>query len=64
MIGLTGGSGSGKTSIAKQLEALGAVRIDCDKLGHEVYQTGTAAYHKVLEVFGSGGNTFQFQAMM
>ncbi|XP_024140361.1 bifunctional coenzyme A synthase [Oryzias melastigma] len=53
VIGLTGGSGSGKTSIAKQLEALGAVRIDCDKLGHEVYQTGTAAYHKVLEVFGS-----------
>uniref|UniRef100_A0A8C7ZNG2 Bifunctional coenzyme A synthase n=1 Tax=Oryzias sinensis TaxID=183150 RepID=A0A8C7ZNG2_9TELE len=53
VIGLTGGSGSGKTSIAKQLEALGAVRIDCDKLGHEVYQKGTAAYHKVLEVFGS-----------
>ncbi|XP_035522803.1 bifunctional coenzyme A synthase isoform X1 [Morone saxatilis] len=53
VIGLTGGSGSGKSSIAKQLEALGAVRIDCDKLGHEVYQSGTTAYHKVLEEFGS-----------
>lgn len=53
VIGLTGGSGSGKSSIAKRLEALGAVRIDCDKLGHEVYQPGTAAYHKVLEEFGS-----------
>lgn len=53
VIGLTGGSGSGKSSIAKQLEALGAVRIDCDKLGHEVYQPDTAAYHKVLEEFGS-----------
>lgn len=53
VIGLTGGSGSGKSSIAKQLEALGAVRIDCDKLGHEVYQPGTGAYHKVLEEFGS-----------
>ncbi|KAG7506979.1 bifunctional coenzyme A synthase [Solea senegalensis] len=53
VIGLTGGSGSGKSSIAKQLEALGAVRIDCDKLGHEVYEPGTAAYHKVLEEFGS-----------
>ncbi|XP_075872327.1 bifunctional coenzyme A synthase [Nelusetta ayraudi] len=53
VIGLTGGSGSGKSSIAKQLEALGAVRIDCDKLGHEVYQPGQAAYHRVLEEFGS-----------
>ncbi|CAN9492874.1 unnamed protein product [Ophioblennius macclurei] len=53
VIGLTGGSGSGKSSIAKRLEALGAVPIDCDKLGHEVYQPGTAAYHKVLKEFGS-----------
>lgn len=53
VIGLTGGSGSGKSSIARQLEDLGAVRIDCDKLGHEVYQPGTAAYHRVLEEFGS-----------
>lgn len=54
VIGLTGGSGSGKSSVAKQLEALGAVEIDCDKLGHEVYQLGTEAYHKVLQEFGSG----------
>ncbi|XP_069011556.1 bifunctional coenzyme A synthase [Embiotoca jacksoni] len=53
VIGLTGGSGSGKSSIARRLEALGAVRIDCDKLGHEVYQPGAAAYHRVLERFGS-----------
>ncbi|CAK6956689.1 bifunctional coenzyme A synthase [Scomber scombrus] len=53
VIGLTGGSGSGKSSIVRRLEALGAVGIDCDKLGHEVYQPGTAAYHRVLEEFGS-----------
>uniref|UniRef100_A0A1A7YG70 Bifunctional coenzyme A synthase n=1 Tax=Iconisemion striatum TaxID=60296 RepID=A0A1A7YG70_9TELE len=53
VIGLTGGSGSGKSSIAKQLEALGAVRIDCDKLGHEVYQLGADAYHRVVREFGS-----------
>uniref|UniRef100_A0A3Q2QK84 Bifunctional coenzyme A synthase n=1 Tax=Fundulus heteroclitus TaxID=8078 RepID=A0A3Q2QK84_FUNHE len=53
VIGLTGGSGSGKSSIAKQLEVLGAARIDCDKLGQEVYQLGTEAYHKVLREFGS-----------
>lgn len=53
VIGLTGGSGSGKSSIARQLETFGAVRIDCDKLGHEVYQPGAAGYHKVLQEFGS-----------
>lgn len=58
VIGLTGGSGSGKSAIAKQLEAFGAVWIDCDKLGHEVYQPDAAAYHRVLEEFGSGRDTF------
>ncbi|CAF93143.1 unnamed protein product, partial [Tetraodon nigroviridis] len=53
VIGLTGGSGSGKSSIARHLEALGAIRIDCDQLGHEAYQPGTVAYHRVLEEFGS-----------
>ena len=64
IIGLTGGSGSGKSSIARRLEALGAVRIDCDKLGHEVYQPGTAAYHRVLEEFGSGEETLCVEDML
>lgn len=54
VIGLTGGSGSGKSSIGRHMEALGAVRIDCDQLGHQVYQPCTVAYHKVLEEFGPG----------
>uniref|UniRef100_A0A9J8BGA3 CoA synthase n=1 Tax=Cyprinus carpio carpio TaxID=630221 RepID=A0A9J8BGA3_CYPCA len=54
VIGLTGGSGSGKSSIAHRLEALGAVRIDCDQLGHEAYLPGTSAYHKILQEFGPG----------
>ncbi|XP_053722055.1 bifunctional coenzyme A synthase isoform X1 [Synchiropus splendidus] len=52
IIGLTGGSGSGKTSIARRLEALGATRIDCDQLGHKIYEVDTPGYHKVLEEFG------------
>ncbi|XP_051543319.1 bifunctional coenzyme A synthase-like [Myxocyprinus asiaticus] len=52
VIGLTGGSGSGKSSIARRLEGLGAVKIDCDQLGHEAYLPGTSAYHKVLQEFG------------
>ncbi|KAF7665195.1 hypothetical protein LDENG_00149950 [Lucifuga dentata] len=53
VIGLTGGSGSGKSSISRRLEGLGAVWIDSDKLGHETYQQGTAAYYRVIEEFGS-----------
>ncbi|KAM9560620.1 bifunctional coenzyme A synthase isoform 1-T1 [Salvelinus alpinus] len=53
VIGLTGSSGSGKSSIAQQLEAMGAVRIDSDQLGHETYQPGEVAYNRVLEEFGS-----------
>ncbi|KAM8947543.1 bifunctional coenzyme A synthase [Pelodytes ibericus] len=53
VIGLTGGSGSGKSSIAKRLEALGAATIDCDKLGHESYKPGGPAYQKVIDEFGT-----------
>lgn len=53
VIGLTGGSGSGKSSIARRLEDLGAERIDCDLLGHEAYLPETCAYHRVIQEFGT-----------
>ncbi|CAI9591580.1 unnamed protein product, partial [Staurois parvus] len=53
IIGLTGGSGSGKSSIAKRLETLGAALIDCDTLGHESYRPGGPAYQLVIDEFGS-----------
>lgn len=53
VIGLTGGSGSGKSSIARRLEDLGAERIDCDLLGHEAYLPETSAYHSVIQEFGT-----------
>ena len=37
IIGLTGGSSSGKSSVGRRLEALGAGLVDCDKLGMYVY---------------------------
>ncbi|NXE55946.1 COASY synthase, partial [Casuarius casuarius] len=52
VIGLTGGTGSGKTSIAKYLEHLGAFLIDADKLGHAVYVPGGPAYEQVVGTFG------------
>ncbi|XP_068120099.1 bifunctional coenzyme A synthase [Hyperolius riggenbachi] len=52
IIGLTGSSGSGKSSVAKRLEGLGAALIDCDKLGHQSYLPGGPAYEQVIEEFG------------
>ncbi|NXN71967.1 COASY synthase, partial [Himantopus himantopus] len=53
VIGLTGGTGSGKTSIAKLLGQLGAFLIDADKLGHAIYVPGGPAYEQVVVAFGA-----------
>ncbi|NXX99872.1 COASY synthase, partial [Centropus bengalensis] len=53
VIGLTGGTGSGKTSIAKLLGQLGAFLIDADKLGHAVYVPGGPAHEQVVAAFGA-----------
>uniref|UniRef100_A0A7M4FQQ8 Bifunctional coenzyme A synthase n=1 Tax=Crocodylus porosus TaxID=8502 RepID=A0A7M4FQQ8_CROPO len=53
VIGLTGGTGSGKSSIARHLEHLGAYLVDVDRLGHEAYAPGGPAYEQVVEAFGA-----------
>ncbi|KAK3103806.1 hypothetical protein FSP39_022030 [Pinctada imbricata] len=52
VIGLTGGIASGKSALCKRLEGLGAVSVDCDKLGHVAYNKGTKAYDEVIAAFG------------
>lgn len=52
IIGLTGGSATGKSSVAKRIAKLGAAVIDCDKLGHEAYLPGTACHKALVEAFG------------
>jgi dephospho-CoA kinase len=52
VIGLTGGIGSGKSTVAGMLGALGAEVIDTDKVGHEVYRPGTDGFRQVTEAFG------------
>lgn len=54
LIGLTGGIGTGKSTVADLLHARGAVVIDADKLGHEVLLPGGAAYDAVIDAFGRG----------
>ena len=38
IIGILGGIGSGKSTVARMFEKLGAVRIDADEISHEVRQ--------------------------
>ncbi|HXJ35259.1 MAG TPA: dephospho-CoA kinase [Candidatus Eisenbacteria bacterium] len=54
LIGLTGGIGSGKSTVATILADLGAHVIDADKIGHEVYLPGTEGWERVVGAFGRG----------
>ncbi|QBE49965.1 dephospho-CoA kinase [Leucobacter triazinivorans] len=52
LIGLTGGIASGKSTIGRRLEQLGAVRIDADELAREAVAPGTPGLARVLARFG------------
>lgn len=52
VIGLTGGSGCGKSVVAKAAADLGFVHIDCDKLGHEVILKPNKTYFELIKEFG------------
>src|SRR5579863_4299480 len=52
-IGLTGGIGSGKSTVAKILGELGAPIVDADKVAHTTYAPGGAAYDAVVAAFGT-----------
>ena len=51
-IGLTGGIGCGKSAAAAILGELGAVLIDADKVGHEIYEPGTPCWDAMVAAFG------------
>jgi dephospho-CoA kinase len=52
VIGLTGGMGSGKSTVSQLLAEFGAVVIDADKVGHEAYQHGTKTWQELMAAFG------------
>jgi dephospho-CoA kinase len=54
LIGLTGGIGSGKSTVAAMLAERGAVVVDADKIAREVVEPGEDAYDKLVERFGPG----------
>lgn len=51
-VGLTGGIGSGKSTVAHRLEELGAVLADADVLAREVVRPGEPALAEIAERFG------------
>ena len=52
-IGLTGGIGSGKSTVAQILGELGAPTLDADKVAHTTYAPGGPAYDAVIAAFGA-----------
>ena len=52
VIGLTGGIGSGKSTVSQFLAELGAVILDADKVGHKAYKPDTKVWREVVAAFG------------
>lgn len=52
IIGLTGGIGSGKSTVARLLEEKGATVVSADTVGHELYLPGRPAWQEIVDVFG------------
>ena len=53
-VGLTGGIGSGKSTVSRALAELGAVVIDADEVAREVVEPGTPGLAAVVQAFGPG----------
>lgn len=52
VIGITGGSGSGKSVFCKEAQRHGFHLIDADKIGHEILLKGNSAHDEVVGFFG------------
>ena len=53
LVGLTGGIGSGKSTVARLLEERGAVVFDADVLARDAVAPGTQGHEAVVERFGA-----------
>ncbi len=54
IIGLTGGSGAGKSTVSKLFCSLGAHTVDGDVVARRVVEKGKPALIEITEVFGTG----------
>lgn len=53
IIGVTGGAGSGKSTVSRILAGLGAKVIDADHIARQILFKGERAYREVVDLFGS-----------
>jgi dephospho-CoA kinase len=53
-VGLTGGLGSGKSTVAGMFAELGAAVISADQLGRQLMQPGEPVYAAIINAFGNG----------
>lgn len=51
-VGLTGSLGSGKSTVASMLRAMGAEVIEADVLGRQLMQPGERVYDEIVRAFG------------
>ena len=54
LIGLTGGIGSGKSSVSALLAQRGAVVVDADAITRDLQQPGEPVYDAIVDRFGAG----------
>ena len=54
LVGLTGGIGSGKSTVARLLRTKGAAVVDADEVARSVVEPGQPALEKLVERFGDG----------
>ena len=54
VIGVTGGVGTGKSTVAKMLGELGARVLDADAMAHETMRPGSMVWRRIVETFGQG----------
>ncbi len=54
VVGLTGGIGSGKSTVAARLASRGAAVVDADAVARQVVEPGGPAYQAVVDRFGPG----------
>lgn len=54
LVGLTGGIGSGKSTVSARLAAHGALVIDADAIVKDVQRQGTPVFDQIVEHFGPG----------
>jgi dephospho-CoA kinase len=53
LIGLTGGAGSGKSTVSAMLKELGATVVDADQAAHAAYEPGSPGFESVVREFGA-----------